>query len=222
MKQQFDLKILNNFSSFESYKDLLDPSKMQEKINIDSESKEVLTADLELMTKIRITENKLALERKNKKIGGPVHLGVGQEGIAVGISSQLNKKDMVFGAHRSHSHLLALESSVYKLFAEVLGKNTGHSKGMGGSMHLIDKSNGFFGSVPIVAGTVPLATGAALSAKMKKNSQIAVSYFGDGAIEEGIVHESLNLASLLKLPIIFVLENNLYFKIENHKSLKDK
>ena len=107
---------------------------------------------------IRKAENKIALERKNGLIGGTVHLGVGQEAIAVGASLSLNSKDRVFGAHRSHSHILALNANYYKLFAEVLGKKTGFSKGMGGSMHLIDQKCGFYGSVPIVAGTVPLAS----------------------------------------------------------------
>ena len=190
--------------------DLLDTNINPKPLDISNENSQVSLGYLKKMIRIRITEKKLALERKQGNIGGPVHLGVGQEAVAVGISSQLKKTDMIFGAHRSHSHLLAMGSSIYKLFAEVLGRDTGHSKGMGGSMHLIDESNGFIGSVPIVAGTVPLAVGAAMSAKFKDNQQIAISYLGDGAIEEGVVHESLNLSSILKLPIIFVLENNLY------------
>jgi pyruvate dehydrogenase E1 component alpha subunit len=116
----------------------------------------------------------------------------------------------VFGAHRSHSHLLALGSSVQGLFAEVLGKRTGHSHGMGGSMHLWDQPKGFYGSVPIVAGTVSLAVGAGLAAKLQKNGDVAVAYFGDGAIEEGVVHECLNFARIKDLPVIFVVENNLF------------
>ena len=116
----------------------------------------------------------------------------------------------VFGAHRSHSHVLALNPDCYRLFAEVLGKKTGFSKGMGGSMHLWDKPNGFYGSTPIVAGTVPLAVGAAMAAKMNNQDDIGLSYIGDGAVEEGVVHESFNLAKLLDLPILFVIENNLF------------
>lgn len=189
---------------------IFDPNVVSKSLNIKNQRKEDLLNYLEQMITIRSAEQKLALEREKGNIGGPVHLGVGQEAVAVGLATQLNKKDMIFGAHRSHAHLLAMNSSIYKLFAEVLGRDTGHSRGMGGSMHLTDQSNGFIGSVPIVAGTVPLAVGAAMSSKFKKNRQISVSYFGDGAIEEGVVHESLNLASTLKLPIIFVLENNLY------------
>jgi pyruvate dehydrogenase E1 component alpha subunit len=126
---------------------------------------------------------------------------------------------MIFGAHRSHSHLLSVNPNPYKLFAEVLGKNTGFSKGMGGSMHLIDKQNGFYGSVPIVSGTVPIAVGAALQAKRNNQNQISVVYLGDGALEEGVVHESLNLSKILSVPVLFVVENNL-FSSHMHLSLR--
>jgi pyruvate dehydrogenase E1 component alpha subunit len=148
--------------------------------------------------------------RRDGHIGGPVHLGAGQEAVAVGISAHLRKSDRVFSAHRSHAHLLALGTDVRKLFAELLGKSTGLTHGMGGSMHLWDQPNGFYGSVPIVAGTVPLAVGAGLAAKMQKTGDIAVAYFGDGAAEEGVVQESLNLASQLGIPILFVCENNFF------------
>ena len=137
-------------------------------------------------------------------------MGVGQEGIAVGVSRFLRSSDRVFGAHRSHPHVLALGSSIHRLFAEILGKDTGLSRGMGGSMHLWDEPHGFYGSVPIVAGTVPLAVGAGLAAKLQGTDDIGVSYFGDGAVEEGVVQESLNLASILKVPVLFVAENNLF------------
>ena len=137
------------------------------------------------MILIRVTEEKLAEKREEGIIGGPVHLGAGQEAVAVGISNNLNKEDRVFGAHRSHSHLISLNPLIYKLFAEVLGRDTGFSKGMGGSMHLIDKESGFYGSVPIVAGTVPLAVGAGLAAKLKENKFIGSAgmlVFGGTAI----------------------------------------
>lgn len=188
-------------------------------IDIKGLSKENLISTLLSMTKIRKVEQIIASKKKDGFIKGPVHLGIGQEAIAAGVSNNLNSNDKVFGGHRSHAHLLALGSNVYKLFAELLGKPAGHSMGMGGSMHLIDKSVGFCGSVPIVSGTVPLAVGASLACKMKNNNSIAVSYLGDGALEEGVVHESLNLASLYKLPIIFVIENNL-FASHMHISLR--
>ena len=159
---------------------------------------------------IRLVEVKLAKMRELGVIGGPVHLGAGQEAIAVGISKHLRKSDRIFSGHRSHAHLLALGTEPRKLFAEVLGKQSGLTKGMGGSMHLWDGPNGFYGSVPIVAGTVPLAVGAALASKLQGKGDISVAYFGDGAIEEGVVHESLNLARQLQVPILFVCENNLF------------
>ena len=162
------------------------------------------------MMLIRHSEHKLAQMKKEGMIGGPVHLGVGQEAIAAGMTQHLNASDRVFGAHRSHAHLLAINPDCYKLFAEVLGKATGFSKGMGGSMHLFDQSSGFYGSVPIVSGTVPLAVGAGFASKLQDNETVAVCYLGDGAVEEGVVHESLNLASVFSLPVIFVVENNLF------------
>ena len=179
-------------------------------LNIDGHDREFLQRLLESMLNIRFAEKKIAEERRGGAIGGPVHLAIGQEAIPAGVSAHLQKTDCVFGAHRSHSHLLALGSDVKKLFAELLGKKTGHSKGMGGSMHLIDKSIGFYGSTPIVAGTVSLAVGTAMASKFKKNSCVSVVYLGDGACEEGIVHEALNLASILKSPVLFVVENNLF------------
>mgnify|MGYP000557166348 CR=1 FL=1 len=200
-------------------KELSDPEKYHDSISIDDQDASALKNMLNTMLLIRKTEQHLALGRKNGMIGGPVHLGAGQEAIAVGISQNLKKTDRVFGAHRSHSHLLALNPDFYRLFAEVLGKETGFSKGMGGSMHLYDQPNGFYGSVPIVAGTVSLAVGAAMAAKMQKTDDIGAVYIGDGAIEEGVVHESFNLAKIQKAPMLFVIENNL-FASHMHISLR--
>ena len=122
---------------------LADPEKFQGLISLEGIDADILISMLTSMIIIRKTEQQLATGRKDGLIGGPVHLGVGQEAIAVGISQSLQKTDRVFGAHRSHSHLLALNPDFYKLFAEVLGKASGFSKGMGGSMHLFDQANGF-------------------------------------------------------------------------------
>lgn len=165
---------------------------------------------LRTMLSIRLAEQQLALAKENSLIGGPIHLGVGQEAIAVGVTSELRASDRVFGAHRSHAHILAMNTNFRALFSEILGRKTGFSKGMGGSMHLWDQSSGFYGSVPIVAGTVPLALGAGLAAKFQKNGDVAISYLGDGAMEEGVVHECLNLAKTQNIPIIFIVENNLF------------
>ena len=200
-------------------KGLSNPEKYHDPISINNQDIGGLKNMLSTMLLIRKTEQQLALERKNGVIGGPVHLGAGQEAIAVGVSQNLQKTDRVFGAHRSHSHLLALNPDFYRLFAEVLGKETGFSKGMGGSMHLYDQPNGFYGSVPIVAGTVSLAVGAAMAAKMQKTDDIGVAYIGDGAVEEGVVHESFNLAKIQKAPMLFVIENNL-FASHMHISLR--
>lgn len=198
---------------------LEDPSQFQGPISIDGISPEILKSMLNSMSVIRKTEQQLAKGRQEGLIGGPVHLGVGQEAVAVGISQLLQKTDRVFGAHRSHSHLLALNPDFYRLFAEVLGKASGFSKGMGGSMHLFDQTNGFFGSTPIVAGTASLAVGAAMAAKLQNLNDVGVAYIGDGAVEEGVVHESFNLAKIQNAPILFAIENNL-FSSHMHISLR--
>jgi len=200
-------------------KGLSNPERFQSPISIEEISSTSLVEMLEMMAIIRKTEQQLALGRKDGLIGGPVHLGAGQEAIAVGVSKHLKKTDRVFGAHRSHSHLLALNPDFYRLFAEVLGKETGFSKGMGGSMHLFDQPNGFYGSVPIVAGTVSLAVGAAMAAKLQNTNDIGVAYIGDGAVEEGVVHESFNLAKIQNAPMLFIIENNL-FASHMHISLR--
>jgi len=200
-------------------KKLSNPEEFQLPIVIEGFDRDVLMIMLESMITIRKTEQQLALGRKNGLIGGPVHLGAGQEAIAVGISQHLRCTDRVFGAHRSHAHLLALNPDFYRLFAEVLGKVTGFSKGMGGSMHLFDQPSGFYGSAPIVAGTVSLAVGAAMAAKLQKTDDIGVAYIGDGAVEEGVVHESFNLAKIQNAPMLFVIENNL-FASHMHISLR--
>jgi TPP-dependent pyruvate/acetoin dehydrogenase alpha subunit len=140
----------------------------------------------------------------------PCHLYIGQEAVATGVCASLACEDTVWGGHRSHGHYLAKGGSSEQLFAEILGKATGCSGGRGGSMHLLAADTGIWGTVPIVAGTVPLAAGAALASKMRGESYVAAAFFGDGALEEGHVHETLNLAALYQLPLIFVCENNLY------------
>jgi pyruvate dehydrogenase E1 component alpha subunit len=190
--------------------DLLNPDKYHEPINISGFDTNDLMDDLKQMYVIRRVEEIIAENKVMGVIKCPCHLGIGQEATAVGLSRYLRSSDRVFGGHRSHTHYLGLRGSVYKLFAETLGRLDGCSKGMGGSMHLYDPSIGFGGSVTIVGASVPIATGAALAAKKDKLGDIAVSYLGDSACEEGAVQESFNLASIMKLPIIFVVENNLF------------
>jgi TPP-dependent pyruvate/acetoin dehydrogenase alpha subunit len=198
---------------------LADPAHCQDPVDVSGHGEKALMGYLETMLRIRLVERCLAAGKRDGVIGGPVHLGVGQEAVAVGVSAELTPADSVYGGHRSHSHVIALGTDIRRLFAEVLGKETGLSRGMGGSMHLWDGPIGFAGSVPIVSGTVPLAVGAGLAAKLKGNGAMGVVYIGDGAVEEGVVHESLNLARMLKAPTLFVVENNL-FASHMHISLR--
>lgn len=179
-------------------------------VNIDGENREILKNDLRMMMMIRSAEEKIGDMVASGKIKCPCHLGIGQEAIPVGVARHLRKSDRVFGAHRSHPHFLATGGGVRKLFDEVLGRVTGCSKGMGGSMHVTDVKNGFYGSVPIVAATISVAVGAGLAAKMDNKGDVGVTYFGDGSAEEGSLHESLNIASIFKIPTLFICENNLF------------
>lgn len=195
---------INNLEKLEN------PNNLADKLDLKNLDKDKLISLLSSMLKIRLVERKLAEEKKKNIIIGPVHLAIGQEAIGAGVSLALNKNDIIYGTHRSHSHIIPLGTNLFSFFSEILGRSSGLCGGMGGSMHLQDKENGFMGSVPIVAATVPLAVGSALSIKMDKRKSVAVAYLGDGAMEEGIVHESLNLSSILNVPVIFVIENNLF------------
>ena len=173
-------------------------------------SKEQLVDFYTNMLRIRLCEEGFVDPILSKEIRCPVHLCTGQEAVAVGICSALENDDYIFGNHRSHGHYLAKGGRMRELVAEVFCRETGCSGGRGGSMHLIDPSVGMMGSVPIVAGTIALAMGAALAAQIRNDRRVAVSFFGDGATGEGVLCESLNFAALRKLPVIFVCENNLY------------
>jgi acetoin:2,6-dichlorophenolindophenol oxidoreductase subunit alpha len=162
------------------------------------------------MLRIRRAEEAIAALIESGEARCPCHLYIGQEAIATGVCAALARTDSVWGGHRSHGHYLAKGGSLVSMFAEILGKVTGCSGGRGGSMHLLAPDQGILGTVPIVAGTVPLATGAAMAYKMRKEPRVAVAFFGDGTLEEGHVHESMNLAALYRLPVIFLCENNLY------------
>jgi pyruvate dehydrogenase E1 component alpha subunit len=190
--------------------DLVDVHQFNSPIEIQGVEPDILFNMLKSMVLIRAAEEGIGKAIIEGLIKTPCHLGIGQEAIAVGLSLNLKNTDYVFGTHRAHSHYLAMGGGVYELMAEVLGKADGASKGMGGSMHLYGGEFGFLGSVPIVGGTIPIAVGAAMAAKMDRKGGIAVCYFGDGAAEEGVLHESLNLASAYNLPVLFVCENNLY------------
>ena len=198
---------------------LADPGQCHAALDLTDTNPAQLISWLSKLIEIRCAEEKIGDEFGKGVIKCPCHLVIGQEAPAVAVAAHIRKGDRVFGAHRSHAHFLALGGTLHHLLAEVLGKDTGCSKGMGGSMHLLDRANNFFGSVPIVGATIPIATGAALAAKMDGAGGVAVSYLGDGATEEGVFHESLNFASVSKLPVIYVVENNL-FSSHLHISLR--
>jgi pyruvate dehydrogenase E1 component alpha subunit len=143
-------------------------------------------------------------------IHGTMHLSIGQEASAMGICMPLKPDDQITSTHRGHGHCIAKGAQVDRMFAEFFGKTTGYCKGRGGSMHIADVSAGNLGANGIVAGGIPIAVGAALSAKMQRNGKVVICFFGDGANNEGAFHESLNMASIWKLPVVFVCENNGY------------
>jgi acetoin:2,6-dichlorophenolindophenol oxidoreductase subunit alpha len=172
--------------------------------------REVIIKFYRTMLRIRLAEESLVGPIIKGDIKTPVHLYSGEEAIAAGICSLLDKEDYIFGNHRSHGHYLAKGGDMGRMIAEIYGKETGCSRGRGGSMHLIDPENGIMGIVPIVAGTISLALGASLAIKIKNQKRVVVTFFGDGATGEGVLYEALNFASLKHLPIIFACENNLY------------
>lgn len=187
-----------------------DPSEHLKPIDIRGEDPSRLVRWLERMVMIRAVEEAVAAMVASGEARCPCHLAIGQEAPAVGVAAHLRPSDRVFGGHRSHAHYLALGGDPARLFAEILGRATGCSSGMGGSMHLLDTDHGLRGTVPIVAATIPIAAGAALASVMDGSDDVAVSFFGDGATEEGVFHETLNLAAYLGLPMVFVCENNFF------------
>jgi TPP-dependent pyruvate/acetoin dehydrogenase alpha subunit len=162
------------------------------------------------LLRIRHTEETIARRYTEQEMRTPVHLGIGQEAVAVGVCSALDKGDVVYSHHRSHNHYLAAGGSVYELAAELYGRQTGCARGRGGSVHLTSLDTGFIISTAILGETVACAVGSALAIKMDGKDRAAVTFFGDAACEEGIVYESFNYASVNRLPVLFVCENNLY------------
>jgi TPP-dependent pyruvate/acetoin dehydrogenase alpha subunit len=171
-------------------------------------SKEDLRSYLESMWLIRAFEEKASEIYARGKINGLLHLGMGLEGVATGAASAMRKDDYVFGGHRAHAHAIARGADIYSLMAELAGRSTGCCKGKGGTMHLSAPEVGFVTATGVVAGNIPLALGAALSAREANKGQVAAAVFGDGAGQAGVFHESLNIASLWKLPMLFICENN--------------
>ena len=166
--------------------------------------------------RIRRVEEEIARIYPTDKIKSPTHLSIGQEAVAVGACQALRPDDVVFGTYRSHAVYLAKGGDLKKMLAELYGKITGCAKGKGGSMHLIDTAHGVMGTSAVVATTIPHAVGYAYALKLKRDDRVAVSFFGDGAVDEGVFHESMNFAALKQLPVILICENNGYAIHSHH------
>ena len=164
----------------------------------------------ERMVLIREFENRIARLFADGKLGGFLHFYAGEEAVAVGVCGHLRNDDFITSTHRGHGHCIAKEVDVREMMAELYGKSTGSCKGKGGSMHIADVSKGMLGANGIVGAGAPLAAGAGLTAKYNGHGQVSVCFFGDGASNQGAFHEAANLASIWKLPVLFVCENNGY------------
>src|SRR5947208_7929307 len=160
------------------------------------------------MMKIRLFEEQVNQLYLGAKMPGLAHLYIGEEGVAVGVCAALRRDDYITSTHRGHGNCLAKGASVDLMFAELLGKEAGYCHGKGGSMHIADPNTGNLGANAIVGGSAGLATGAAMSSKMRGSDQVTVCFFGDGALGQGMLYEVMNMASVWKLPVIYVCENN--------------
>src|SRR6059036_4026596 len=162
------------------------------------------------MVKIREFEEQVNELYMRALMPGLAHLYIGEEGVAVGVCEALRRDDYITSTHRGHGHCLAKGAAPDRMFAELLGKEAGYCKGKGGSMHIADPDTGNLGANAIVGGSAGIATGAAFSAKRLKTDQVAVCFFGDGALGQGLLYEVMNMAALWTLPVVYVCENNLY------------
>ena len=162
------------------------------------------------MMRIRRIEEEIARRYPQGEMRCPTHLSVGQEAVAIGVGHALRRSDLAVSGHRAHAHYLAKGGDLTAMLAEIYGRETGCSRGRGGSMHLVDEAAGFMGSTAIVGGTIPVGVGLALGMKLAGGDQICCVFLGDGAIETGVFYESASFAALKRLPVLFVCENNLY------------
>ena len=176
-------------------------------MEINTEVKRKLLAT---MLRIRRCEEKVYELFLNNKIPGFSHVSIGQEAVAAGVCVALRDDDYITSTHRGHGHGVAKGMDIRRMFAELMGRETGYCRGKGGSMHIADFSKGIIGANGIVSGGIPIATGAALTAQVLRNGRVCACFFGDGAVAEGAFHESLNIAALWKLPVVYVIENNQY------------
>ena len=191
------------------------PSEISAAPDRKSSSTPDISSELEIklyrsLLRIRKAEETLAELYKEKEMRTPTHFGIGQEAVAVGVCEALDKTDVAYSHHRCHTHYLAKGGSLLGLVAELYGRVDGCSQGRGGSVHLTARDVGFIGSSPILGEGVALAVGSALAFKMDSASRVAVTFFGEATCEEGVFYESLNYASVQKLPVLFACENNLY------------
>ena len=169
------------------------------------------------MVKIRLFEEEVNQLYLSAKMPGLAHLYIGEEAVVVCVCEALRRDDYITSTHRGHGHCIAKGAAVDKMFAELLGKEAGYCRGKGGSMHIADQDTGNLGANAIVGGSAGIATGAAMSAKMRGSDQVAVCFFGDGALGQGLLYESMNMASLWKLPVMFVCENNQYNEYTHYR-----
>ena len=160
------------------------------------------------MWRIRLFEERVGEVERADEVHGLIHLSIGQEGVAASVCSQLRDDDAVYSGHRAHGHALAKGASLQRTMAELMGRDGGLCRGLGGSMHLVDVEHGFMGATGVVGGNIPIALGSALAARRKGEDSVAVVFFGDGAVQTGHFNETVNLATLWKLPLILVCENN--------------
>src|SRR3977135_2317632 len=175
------------------------------------------------LCRIRLFEGQVQRLAAAGEVPGFPHLSTGQEAVAVGVCAHLTREDTLFTSHRGHGHTLAKGSDLQATFAEIIGRSSGLCRGRGGSMHVVDVANGVLGATGVVGGNLPLAAGAAWAAQAKGKTAISVIFFGDGATGSGVFHETLNLAVLWKLPLLFVCENNGYAEFtsrEEHSNVK--
>src|SRR5205809_4411771 len=171
------------------------------------------------MMKIRLFEEQVNQLYMSAKMPGLAHLYIGQEAVAVGVCETLRQDDYITSTHRGHGHCLAKGASLDRMFAELLGKAPGYCRGKGGSMHIADQETGNLGANAIVGGSAGIATGAAMSAKMRGSDQVSVCFFGEGALGQGLLYEVMNMASLWKLPVVYVCENNLYNEYTSYEDV---
>ena len=162
------------------------------------------------MLEIRFFEEKVFELYAQNLVPGTIHLYAGEEAVAVGVCGNLRKDDYITSTHRGHGHCIAKGGELKRVMAEILGKKTGYCKGKGGSMHIADFSKGMLGATAVVGAGIPIAVGAGLSIKLRDTDQVAACFFGEGASNQGTFHESINMAAIWKIPVIFVCENNLY------------